>query len=385
MDLEEIKEVIRETLAEELQILRKQIIASVEAAAADAFAKLKLRVLYEKDCQDEIAASDVNMNLPVQNTELEPSDVEMRTVSDENSNQKLCPIIAVTIPMPVQNADSNPAVAQDQQENVPKGESVSEVQTNSQQLNPGVPIPTIHIPPIFKPLTMCPLEYLAVLKNFLTKHQIDRECDKLKMAEFGIKKICVTPLTYDSFSTFEAVFLAQDWIKIKETLSKRQIFVEFYKSFNRNETLVEFASRKLKQVENSIPDMPFAQFMGKFMAQVPRHVASAIGQASPETSLQLEQILSKCDALPQKHKTKRRRSKRNFKIWALKNMDNIPPQLIPQRSNQGSCAPELQDPGNFVQTENSNVRAPTEGVVKMVEKITDIPQETGPEVVKTEA
>jgi hypothetical protein len=345
MDLEEIKEVIRETLAEELQILRKQIIASVEAAAADAFAKL--RVLYEKDCQDEIAASDVNMDPPVQNTELEPSDVEMMPFPVENSNQKLCPIIAVSIPMQVQNADSNPAVAQDQQESVPNGESVSEVQTNSQLLllNPGVP--TIHIPPIFKPLTMCPLEYLAALKNFLTMHQIDRDYDKLKMAEFGIKKICVTPLAYDSFATFEAVFLAQDWIKIKETLSKRQIFVEFYKSVHRNETLVEFARRKLKQVENSIPDMPFAQFMGKFMAQVHRHVASAIGQAAPETSLQLEQILSKYDALPQKLKPKRYRSKRDFKSWALKNMDNIPPPADTSEEQSGQLCTRTPGPRKF--------------------------------------
>jgi hypothetical protein len=56
MDLEEIKEVIRETLAEELQILRKQIIECVEAAAADAFAKL--RVWYEKDCHDELNTSE---------------------------------------------------------------------------------------------------------------------------------------------------------------------------------------------------------------------------------------------------------------------------------------------------------------------------------------
>jgi hypothetical protein len=276
----------------------------------------------------------------------------------------------VTIAMPAQNAeDSNPSVAQDQQESVPIGQSVSELQTNSEPLNPGVPF--FQRPPYFNPLVIPPFVYLANLKNYFTQHQINLDSDKLKIAEFGIKMVFVNTAAYDTFSNFEAAFLAEDWIKITETIRKRRIFVEYYNSNkDKNESLLEFGRRKLKQVEDSLPDMPFAQFMAKFIAQVPRQVAAAIGQATPETSLQLEQILSKFDALPKKTpKQTREKQKRTktkiFQKWALKNLDNIPPQLLhfgePRGSDQGRCALQLQEPNNSLLTENSNVCAPTEG------------------------
>jgi hypothetical protein len=264
LDLEEIKQVIRETMAEELEILRKKIIACVEAAAADAFARLKDS--YERGSEQMDPRSD-----------------------------------ASAPPEPLQKSKPDPAVAPDLAQNsVASGEpaEVSDLlQDHSKRLKPDLPHCLRGAKPfIFQPqYTSLPM-YLEKLKGFFARHQIKTDLEKLQVAEYGLANKSIKPAEFETFSDFEAAFLAQD--TSSQTIGKSKIFSEFYKSSRKHETLAEFSGRKLHQVEISFPDMPFAQFRDKFATQLPVKVAAAVIKAAPTTARQLNQLLIELDFHP---------------------------------------------------------------------------------------
>lgn len=153
-------------------------------------------------------------------------------------------------------------------------------------------------PLLYDPKEMSPVMYLDILKNYFKAHQIKTNFNKLKVAEFGLKKfnyIWVSKGNFRSYSEFEEKFIEAFWTKVDQTSCKIKLFAENYKSKNKDESLIEFSKRQLEQVKRYFPDMPFSKVRVKFADQVPTMIATAILNTRPESEFQLFSMIKEME------------------------------------------------------------------------------------------